>query len=312
MDTRHHRVTWGGDRSRTSASNWQQPRRWQRQAAAFAQEHGRRRRVFCSSLADVFDNQVPDEWRADLWSLIRDTPDIDWLLLTKRPQNIGRMLPAFWDEVKGHVWLGTTVEDQQRADVNIPHLLLHDAAVRFVSCEPLLGPIKLAKFMWPVHPSWPAKYRSPEAAIADGAEVTYHRQALVSAGRNFINWVISGGESGPKARPSHPDWFRSLRDQCAAAAVPFLFKQWGSYAPQFPQYADEFGLEDGDMLCSGRPFPAEGVLYRDGYFYDGIEHQPHVGAGAYWVERLNKKEAGRLLDGVEYNGFPTARRGHSS
>lgn len=234
MDTRHGRVKWGGERSRTSESNWQQPRRWKRQAAAFLAEHGRRRRVFCSSLADVFDNQVPPEWRDDLWALIRDTPDLDWLLLTKRPQNIEKMKPEFWDEVKGHVWLGTTVEDQKRAAQNIPHLLEHDAAVRFVSCEPLLGPIAITNYL----------------------------RDLPIERRRRLDWVIAGGESGHNARPSHPDWFRSLRDQCATASVPFLFKQWGEFAPH--------------------PSPmADGAVYRVG-----------------------KKRAGRLLDGVEHNGFP--------
>lgn len=274
MDKRHGRVQWGGERSRTSASNWQQPRRWQKQAAAFFAEHGRRRRVFCSSLADVFDNQVPPEWRDDLWALIRETPDLDWLLLTKRPQNIGKMLPNYWAQVKGHVWLGTTVEDQKRADLNIPHLLEHDAAVLFVSCEPLLGPINLAKFMWPVHARWPGRYKSPAAAIADGAEVTYRRQALVWAGRNFITWAIAGGESGPQARPCHPDWFRDLRDQCARAEVPFLFKQWGEWA-----------------TAKGQPGNLEiGHVFDDGY----------------QMIRLGKKRAGRLLDGVEHNGFPVS------
>lgn len=280
MDTRHGRVKWGGERSRTSAGNWQLPRRWQKQATAFFAEHGRRQRVFCSSLADVFDNQVPTEWRDDLWALIRDTPNLDWQLLTKRPMNIAKMLPAYWNEVKGHVWLGTTVEDQQRADTNIPHLLRHDCAVPFISAEPLLGSVDLWRYLDPLH-------------------LFRHR----------LGWVIAGGESGHRARPSHPNWFRSLRDQCAAAGVPFLFKQWGGYVPRFPQYAEEFGIDEGDMLAAGRPYPAEGVLYHDGYFYDGQSHQPHPGAGAYWVEHVGKKHAGRLLDGVEHSGFPEVRNG---
>lgn len=297
MDIRHHRVTWGGARSRTSASNWQQPRRWQRQAATFLAIHGRRRRVFCASLADVFDNQVPEHWRVELFMLIADTPDLDWQLLTKRPQNIAKMLPAFWDDVKGHVWLGTTVEDQARADMNIPHLLQHDSAVRFLSIEPMLGPIDLTTHLWGRAAPCPGCTQDADCGCG-----FYPRGAIT--GERTIDWVIAGGESGAKARPSHPDWVRSLRDQCGAVGVPFLFKQWGGYLPQFPCYADEFGRDEGDMLCAGRSFPAEGVLYRDGYFYDGMWHQPHTGAGAYWVENVGKKAAGRLLDGVEHNGFP--------
>ena len=144
LDKRTGGNHWGNvERRRTSEKNWNDPRRWQRNAFGFYSVHGRRRRVFCASMADVFDNQVPTEWRDDLWALIRDCPDLDWLLLTKRPQNIEGMLPAYWDEVKASIWLGTTVEDQKRAEQNIPHLLKHDSAVRFLSCEPMVGPIDL-------------------------------------------------------------------------------------------------------------------------------------------------------------------------
>jgi protein gp37 len=288
-DDRRHRVTWGGERSSTSASNWQQPRRWQKQAAAFFAEHGRRRRVFCSSLADVFDNQVPTEWRDDLWALIYDCPDLDWLLLTKRPQNIAKMLPAFWEHVRGHIWLGTTVEDQKRADINIPHLLQHDAAVRFVSCEPLLGPIDLTaididgesqinaiggdtweelKEIWrDSSPDWQGEF-------ADWYDVDF--EAAVGPSHRTIDWVIAGGESGPQARPSHPDWFRSLRDQCAAADVPFLFKQWGEW------------VSVSEVEGPGR--------------------HHHFDNGAT-VRRTGKLRSGRRLDGVEYNGFPEVHHG---
>ena len=285
MDKRHGRVTWGSERSRTSPGNWQQPRRWQKQAAAFFAEHGRRQRVFCSSLADVFDNQVPTEWRDDLWALIRDTPDLDWQLLTKRPQNIGKMLPSFWPDVKGHVWLGTTVEDQKRADLNIPHLLLNgsSAAIRFISAEPLLGPISMN---------------------LEIEGLGWH--TLGGRGREgCIDWVIAGGESGPHARPSHPDWFCSLRDQCSAAGVPFLFKQWGEWAP--------------GECASGAPAKTE----KTATFYDERWTGPTGWAlGAVTVRqseemhrddepdvwRFGKKASGRRLDGVEHNGFPQVTR----
>lgn len=294
-------VKWGGTRRRTSGPTWAEPRKWQRQAAAFHAAHGRRQRVFCASLSDVFDNQVPTGWRDDLWALIRDTPDLDWLLLTKRPMNIAGMLPAYWGEVKGHVWLGTTVEDQARADQNIPHLLQHDAAVRFVSIEPMLGPVHMRHYLQPVD--------GIPGACFDIDGDRWHPLGGCRHCQRSLDWVIAGGESGPGARPSHPDWFLSLRDQCAAAGVPFLFKQWGAYQPQFPQYADEYGIDEGDMILSGREFPMEGVLYRDGYFYDGVSHQPHVGAGAYWLENIGKARSGRLLDGIEHNGFPEVRHG---
>lgn len=217
MANRYGWVEWGNHpRKRTSAALWKEPLKWQRQAAQFFAEHGRRRRVFCASLADVFDNQVDPLWRFDLWLLIQRTPDLDWLLLTKRPQNIERMLPIFWSDLRKQVWLGTTVENQENADKNIPHLLKHDSAVRFLSIEPMLGPIDLDCVPWPE--GWPR----PQDDVSDGIH------ALRYAGRH-IDWVIAGGESGPHARQSDPRWFTSLRDQCAAAGVPFLFKQWGEW-----------------------------------------------------------------------------------
>jgi protein gp37 len=120
-----HPELWQGQRRRTTAANWREPLKWNRAAAAAGERH----RVFCASLADVFDNQVPAQWREDLWGLIRETPSLDWLLLTKRPQNIAGMLPAQfdegdrWPERWPNVWLGTTVENQDEADRRIPHLL---------------------------------------------------------------------------------------------------------------------------------------------------------------------------------------------
>jgi protein gp37 len=270
LSARYGWVEWGNyPRKRTSPQNWKAPRRWQRKAAEFFAQHGRRRRVFCASLSDVFDNQVPDEWRADLWSLIRDCPDLDWLLLTKRPQNIAKMLPDYWDEIKGSIWLGTTVEDQPRADYNIKHLAQHDAAVRFISVEPMLGPIDLSDlFGW-------------------------------GCG---LDWVIAGGESGHGARPSHPDWFRSLRNQCAAAGVPFLFKQWGEWAP----YRITAGGDLGGDVRRGKAT----IIHPRGE--TDVEVSQMTGGrstlpGSRYVGRVGKKVAGRLLDGVEHNGFPVAR-----
>jgi protein gp37 len=189
-----HRVGWdvwgrGTPRRRMSAAYWRQPYKWDRQAAV----DGVRRKVFCASMADVFDAEVPDEWRADLWQVIRDTPHLDWLLLTKRPNLIRRYLPADWGpQGWAHVWLGTTVGWQAgawRAD----QLRATPAAVRFLSCEPLLGPLALD---------------------LDG-----------------IQWLIAGGESGPHYRPLDLAWVRSLRDQCQTAGVAFFFKQVGGRHP---------------------------------------------------------------------------------
>lgn len=215
-------VGWGphAERRRTAVSTWQQPLAWNRKA----QREGRRARVFCASLADVFDNQVPAPWRNDLWDLIERTPHLDWLLLTKRPQNIRKMLPyTGWARPWPHVWLGTTVENQAEADRRIPHLLATAARLHFLSCEPLLGPINLTRIEH--HPG--------------GSGGVCFLDVLAGTGRSLggawpysqIGWVIAGGESGPGARMTGVTWLRSLRDQCAAARVPFFFKQWGEWAP---------------------------------------------------------------------------------
>lgn len=216
---RYGKDVWGNvPRMRTGEKNWQMPRRWNR----ICELAGRRDRVFCASMADVFDNQVPEEWRADLWQLIKETPHLDWLLLTKRPQNIAKMLPPDWGNGWPNVWLGTTVEHQDAANKNIPALLMVPAVVRFLSCEPLLGPInfQLKNEAGDVLESINALSGAWQIQIGD------HFQTGVKDGAR-IDWVIAGGESGSHWRDADVEWFRGLRDQCLAADVPFLFKQWG-------------------------------------------------------------------------------------
>lgn len=142
-------VPWGpaSPRRRTSAKNWKLPLRWQDQSPEFYLQHERRRRVFCASLADVFDAEVDPTWRNDLWDLVARTPDLDWLLLTKRPENFDAFLPSGFagDPFFGHVWLGVSVEDQKRADERIGLLLQQQASVLFLSMEPLLGPVSIRR-----------------------------------------------------------------------------------------------------------------------------------------------------------------------
>lgn len=221
LDNRTGGGHWGPDapRRRTSEKNWTLPLKWNDKADDFYKKNGRKRRVFCASMSDVFDNKWEDEWRHDLWALIRKCSNMNWLLLTKRPQNIEKMKPDFWDEVKGHVWLGATVENQSAANLNIPHLLKHDSAVRFLSCEPLLGEIDLLN----IKPKkWPLGFQfNPFIQSYVNDDIKNH----------LLDWVIAGGESGGKAtsRPSNIEWFRLLRDVCKAHNVPFLFKQWGNW-----------------------------------------------------------------------------------
>lgn len=216
MDHRYKKVNWGegGTRIRTSPSYWKQPLKWDREAAAA----GERRRVFCASLADVFEsplNQnlalVLDTWRVDLWALITATPNLDWLLLTKRPRNVKRFVPDSWmRQWPRNVWIGTSIEDQEAANQRVPYLLTIPAAVRFLSVEPLLGPVDLNRI--PV-PQW-----------VQDMDPTWHH-AVLDADR--VSWVIVGGESGPGARSMDLAWARSIRDQCAEAGVAFFFKQVG-------------------------------------------------------------------------------------
>lgn len=210
---------WNGKRERTKT--WRDPLKWNKAAEGAA----RRPRVFCASLADVFDNQVPDEWREDLWQLIADTQNLDWLLLTKRPQNIAKMLPDNYapgvdkDEWPwSNVWLGTTVENQEEADRRIPHLLSVPARVHFLSCEPLLGPINITRWL---HDS-----NCMSLATGDVEDCTCHEPREIC-----VNWVISGGESGPHRRDTAIEWHNDLRLQCDIAGVPYHFKQDSALRP---------------------------------------------------------------------------------
>jgi len=264
---------WQGERRRTSDANWRKPLKWDAEAARLGVRH----RVFCASLADVFDNQVPREWRADLWLLIKSTPHLDWLLLTKRPQNIAKMLPDVWGTGWPNVWLGTTAENQAEADRRIPHLLAAPAAVRFISAEPLLGPIDLTT-IW--------LRRDGERPTELSHRLGDYVRPLTGNFRDSprLGWIIVGGESGRGARPMHPDWARAIRDQCAAAGVPFFFKQWGAWGP-----AD-----------SGTP------IQPDGRPASASMDFPYVcrAAGTAWMREVGKARAGRLLDGREHNAMP--------
>ncbi len=196
---------WGPDSERRffGPKHWAEPLKWNKAA----EKAGVRRRVFCASMADVFEDR-PElvQPRADLFVLIDETPALDWLLLTKRPQHIKRLMPKYWGgKPWPNVWLGTTVENQQYFDERIQPLLNIPAAVRFLSVEPMLGPIDLGL-----------------PFVSDNPIMVQHH----------VDWVIAGGESGAKHRESNPEWFRSLRDQCVAAGVAFHFKQWGGLHPK--------------------------------------------------------------------------------
>lgn len=214
MDKRYGRVKWGvnGTRVRTSEANWKLPLKWNREAA---RRHDRYR-VFCASLADVFEDRPELEgWRNDLFDLIGATPHLDWLVLTKRPRAAAFFLERYqWAQadkngtlpkyVLNNLWMGTSVENQAMAKERIRWLMQIAVPVRFVSCEPLLGSVDLmnggqAGWTWPT---------ALELGIG-------------------VNWVICGGETGPNARPMQLDWARALRGQCREVDVPFFFKSRG-------------------------------------------------------------------------------------
>jgi protein gp37 len=187
--------------------HWNEPRKWN----AAAEKAGERRRVFCASMADVFEDRAElNPWRLRLWDLIAVTPWLDWQLLTKRPENVADMVP--WSGFMGrtwpaNVWLGTTVEDQKRADERIPALLEIPARVRFLSCEPLLERVDL----------WEARYRLPGGALGSAF-----------AWGTGIDWVIIGGESGGKARPFDIVWAQDLIQQCERGGAAVFCKQLGA------------------------------------------------------------------------------------
>ena len=235
MAIRRKRVIWGanGTRSITSDAYWKQPVKWNREA----ETSGIRRKVFCASLADVFEDR--DEllsWREELFDLIDATPFLDWLLLTKRPKNIRRMWIDPHPEIsefnstkwyRSNVWLGTSVSDQSTADKAIPELLkCRDLSpVFFLSCEPLLSPIDLTR-------------------LKNGNGETYDSLKAEVTTRDAIDWVIVGGESGSNARSCRQTWIQDIVRQCEDANVACFVKQFGSNAEEGPGVHRKLLLKD--------------------------------------------------------------------
>lgn len=216
---------WGppstSTRKRTSAATWKNPLAWDRAA----KRDGVRQRVFCASLADVFEAHPDlDAMRVDLWPLIEACDGLDWQLLTKRPENVRAMVPPAWlTSWPEHVWIGCTVESQEYAKKRIPHLLAVPARVRFLSCEPLLGALDLSRWLSPPHDDGPCPVSDPDCDLEeDDAHVACERPP------SLVEWVIVGGESGPGARPFFLAWARSIVAQCHRADTPVFVKQLGA------------------------------------------------------------------------------------
>lgn len=254
ISKRTGKAQWGDDADRivTSEAYWRNPHKWNREAAAGTPGPNTGRPdhlVFCASMADVFEARSDlDATRERLWALIDSTRYLTWLLLTKRPEQVMRRVPVEWAMYwPKNVWIGTTVEDQERADLRIPYLAEIPAPVRFLSCEPLLGPVDLLN----------------------------HADA--------VQWVIAGGESGVGHRPLDLDSVRSLRQQCQRSAIPFFFKQVGGRTPtaggneldgrtwhEFPP-----GVPSPTLPFASAPWETENDQ-EPGLYYNGQTERPIV------------------------------------
>lgn len=245
------------------------------------------RRVFVCSMSDLFHEDVPFEYIHVIWDIIKACPQHTFLILTKRPQRMAEVVnriyslerlgwsKGFWD----HIWLGVTAENQQRANERIPILLQIPAAVRFVSIEPMLGPVDLTR----IGGDWYGNGRINALKGLQNDDTYVHEYNLRWKAKHCgeLDWVICGGETGPGARPMHPDWVRNLRNQCQQAGVPFFFKSWGEWIPSY-KTGVEFELsklKDNEVVMSG---PGYGIV----------------------MKRVGKKKAGRLLDGQIWDEMP--------
>jgi protein gp37 len=280
----------GSDRRFFGDDHWKEPLKWNRKA----KDAGVRRRVFCASMADVFEVPIYqngegremrerlERERARLWRLIEATPSLDWLLLTKRPEQILNRTPTWWlGQFPSNVWIGTTAETQGWLEARIEALLgVSSPVVRFLSYEPALGPINLRR----------VRLNSQIHDVYVDALTGCHEGPITAVPlpkrKPSIDWVIAGGESGAGARPSHPEWFRAVRDQCAAIGTPFFFKQNGEYVESPAGTEMSFTSPDGIRMPKtipiARPFGVDGPR----------------------LIRIGKRAAGALLDGREWKQFP--------
>lgn len=292
----------------------------------------RPRRIFVNSMSDLFHKDVPDGFIGSVWNTMASTPQHTYQILTKRPGRMRSLLNRWanddwcWRD-KDMRWcgplpgplpnvaLGVSVEDQRWADVRFPELENTPAAVRFASCEPLLGAVNLTSWLVCDHSSesgttvpgvWECDSchaRRREVSNPD-RQPCRMRYEPVSRGR-LLDWVIVGGESGHGARPMHPEWVRGLRDQCVDAKVPFLFKQWGEWVPT----VGVWGGRDHVMVFDGRHVPAS--QWPDNELLKVLVRNPRTGrvcpicTAPQTMTRLGKSKAGRVLDGRTWDQFPT-------
>lgn len=276
------------------------------------------RKIFVNSMSDLFHEKLSDEAIDKIFAVMALCPQHTFQVLTKRAErmreymttpyrhdNIGDHMMEIGDIQPGfkcvawpfsNVWLGVSCERQQEADERIPLLLQTSAAVRFVSCEPLLGPLDL--YHGDPDPRLGGHYAT-KTYIGDWWPAGAPPGVPSTHG---LDWVIAGGESGPNARPAHPDWFRSLRDQCLAADVAFFFKQFGEFCPAPPlEPASHAIFPDGSAFRAGHVMGATDI---DAATSRAVAKLAKSGAQYARITRVGKKRAGRILDGREHNSFP--------
>jgi protein gp37 len=310
-DTRFHVVKWGAGQPRKHTENWDSPRRWNKQAA----REGRTIRVF-PSMCDPFDNEVPAEWRTRFFQLIRETPHLTWLLLTKRIGNANRMLResngidrnGIIETPLPNIQIGATACNQAELDRDRPKLLDTIAAKRFLCLEPLLGPLNLRLPTGANNlPDFPDDFAQRTEKQRD-EWFQMQARATYIARTQIVDWVIAGGESGHGARPSHPDWFRKRRDDCAIAGVPYFHKQNGEYTAW--QYFDGPNSEDepDDLLAYDLAKKPHLFIANDGRTWDtegGRLMYPPLPLGNWCLMvKVGTKKSGRHLDGREHLEFP--------
>lgn len=314
---------WNG-RVRLNEQWIDQPLKWKRPRMIFVCAHG-----------DLFHEDVPDSWIDRVFAIMALAPQHTFQVLTKRAERLHRyMLPfeqrradslgklvlslGYMDPLEAlewplpNVWLGVSAEDQQRADERIPHLLATPAAVRFLSVEPLLGPIDLET-------AWHGENALDSECWGDCGWCEHGHPPLHNCqrgkgdwrkGRSGLDWVIVGGESGSGARPMHPEWARSMRDQCASADVPFFFKQWGNWAAVSQMSEEQIDAcypprTERHPDATRAPLVSTHVLHADGSRHHTHDRDAFLqGTGAMTMFEIGKKRAGRLLDSIEHNGMP--------
>ena len=303
-------VEWNG-KVRTVPEALEIPLRWKRP-----------RRIFVNSMGDLFHPSVPEEFIARIFTVMALAKHHTFQILTKHPDlmlqwmkdhtSISGKMIGYIEQVNGknkelisvegiplplpNVWLGVSVEDQKSADERIPILLQVPAAVRWLSMEPLLGPVDLTPIAPPAYQLL-SKYYEGNTFDPSGSQKPLERMTGYFP---KINWIVVGGESGSKARPMHPDWVRSLRDQCTAVSVPFFFKQWGEWKPihhtDDPDWCTDI---EGDLA----------IMDAKGYRWEDEQFQPTIDVmhTCWELQKLGKKASGRILDGRTWDEMPKVK-----